>query len=246
MVGDRGGGEERRTLWGYWSKRPIATLLFAAVIVVSLRSIPSINSAEPPGAPQAVSPGGKLFVPIPMATLVKRGGTIMAIDPGTEQKWDVHLGAAQFDYRLRPEFEGRYISLLGVVNEADVPEARAAYTVWLTQRPEKYWQNVAARMQAGDQINFMGYKVKRAGLILLSLVCAGLWVRSLAWAAPMVKRVLEPVNNLTLDPEERERRRRAHALKAGKCPGCGYSIIGLPKRRCPECNETWSEAEFNR
>jgi predicted Zn-ribbon and HTH transcriptional regulator len=37
--------------------------------------------------------------------------------------------------------------------------------------------------------------------------------------------------------------RRAAALARGRCSVCGYSLTGLPERRCPECGETWTEEE---
>jgi len=33
--------------------------------------------------------------------------------------------------------------------------------------------------------------------------------------------------------------RRGEELSRGRCPSCGYSIVGLPERKCPECGAAW-------
>ncbi len=32
----------------------------------------------------------------------------------------------------------------------------------------------------------------------------------------------------------------------GRCPGCGYLLIGLPERRCPECGRPFTFKEVRR
>ncbi len=41
-----------------------------------------------------------------------------------------------------------------------------------------------------------------------------------------------------------EERRRA-ALRACRCPGCGYDLRGTPLARCPECADRFTPAEWD-
>jgi hypothetical protein len=184
---------------------------------------------------------------IPWANLVKRSGAIVAVASGKEQPTDTVLGAAWFDYRLRPEFEGSFVTITGSgITPADMAPARAAYITWLAAQPEPYWQRVAAGLSPGDHVNTLGFRWRRIGQSIVGLLIGpALLLRSLMWAAPIFAAVSEFLGRMSPDPIERERRRRRRALSAGKCPGCGYNITGLPHRRCPECNETWGSSELS-
>jgi hypothetical protein len=218
----------------------VATVVWTVVFWRSAATLPTVNSAVPPGAP-ADSTG---YVPIPTADLVIRAGQVVAIDPGTEAPGEMVQGQAWFDYRLRPEFEGRYVSITGMDVPAERAAAHAAYVAWLAKDRRSYWRGMAASLKAGDSVDTLGYKWRRMGQMVLATISVPAWVISLAWTLPILMPVFEPLAGITRSPEERERLRRRRALALGKCPGCGYSIAGLPKRRCPECNETWAVSEL--
>lgn len=233
-----------RLVWGTWLKHPVATVLLGAGIWWCLSSIPSTNSSDPPGAPTAVTSWGSRFTPTMWTYLVRRSdGSIVAVEPGKETARDRIIGSAEFAYRLRPEREMWSVQINADLRAGEESAARKAFADWLSVHPQRYWRGVASRISLKDDVNVMGYKGVRIGLSAAAMVMCGLLARSLAWAVPIFGAALEPLRRASLDPEERERRRRRRALAAGKCPGCGYEIRGLPKRRCPECNETWGAWE---
>lgn len=230
----------RRPWWRAWLRTPLATVLWIAVIVWCFAMLPRSYSMWPAGAP-TVS-GGAVIVPT--CSIVRRGGSVTAVDCDKVRPSDASIGMAWFDYRLRPEFEGRWITMSEAISAADRPAARAAYITWLGGHPERYWRNVASRLKAADEVNTAGYLGRRIALAIVAFVAFILACYSLVWTLPILTAIAEPLANLSTDPEERERRRRRKRLAAGRCPGCGYAIAGLPQHRCPECNETWSASEL--
>lgn len=235
----------RRGLWRYWMKRPLASVVLGAAVVLCVREIPSGTSADPPGAPTGRTSSGGVFTPNPWSYLARAGdGSIYAIEPGKETPSDRLVGSATFAYRLRPEREVWSVQLHADLNRGEEGAARKAFADWLGTSPHKYWRNMAERLTLVDDDDSISFVGVRIALSALAVTFGGLLVRSLAWAEPIVTAALEPLSRLSMDPEERERRRRRKVLAAGKCPGCGYEIGGLPKRRCPECNETWGAWEL--
>lgn len=230
-------------LWGYWSKTPFATLLWVTVIVWCIGTIPRAISAWPAGAPRLPSGADD----VPRASLVKRAGTIVAVSPASELPGDLVIGAAWYDYRLRPDFEQQCVTITGTgVAISDLPAARAAYVKFLGTQADPYWSGTAAALTPGDQTNKLSLQGRRMAQTVLALLALPLAIRSLAWMVPIIKVVLQPLELIpSPDPIDRERRRRRRKLAAGKCPGCGYAIIGLPRRQCPECSMTWTEAELS-
>jgi hypothetical protein len=202
--------------------------------------LPGANSAWPAGAP--TNPGGTSKVP--WADIVRRNGVVTALAPGQIKPTDTPLGVASYDYRLRPSFEMEQITL-NAVQPADAAAARTAYINLLASSGDRYWQRAAARLGGGNIHGMAGMHWRRTGQWVLGLFIGPFFlIRSLAWAVPYLNVVADASGRLSSDPIERERRRRQRALAKHRCPACGYSIIGLPERRCPECNETWGRHEM--
>lgn len=227
-------------LWGYWSKSPWATVLWASVMVWCIATMPGTTTAWPASAPRL--PGGGDGVP--RASLVRRAGVIVAVAREDERPDDTVIGTAWYDYRLRPEFEQQCVTITGSgVTAREVPAARAAYVAYLKALPGRYWQSVATTLAPGDQSGTVLVHGRRVAQSVLALLVLPLAARSLAWMAPIVHSVVAALRSVAPDPVERERRRRKRRLDAGQCPECGYCILSLPQRRCPECGATWTEEE---
>ncbi|GEM_PF-2179913 len=239
----------RRTLWAYWSKQPVATVLWIGLLVWCVRTLPNTYSSDPPGAPTTKSAAGR-SVAIPLMYIIRNDGVLTGVDGATRTSADMVtdriVGMAWYAYRLRPEFEMSGVIITGDVRPDEMDTARGLYIDFLAKRPERYWERVAGQIKGGNEINTLGFKVRWLAQVMASIMIVPLLLRSLLWLAPIAAKVLEPISKSTLDPEERERLRRRKALGKGLCPGCGYNISGLPKRRCPECNETWAVTELPR
>jgi len=82
---------------------------------------------------------------------------------------------------------------------------------------------------------------KRYRIIWFGLAANILWIiltSALAWL------VLEPIR-LAIRRRIMENR-RIHAVRADRCPNCGYDTRLLPQRRCPECGEVWEKCDEKR
>ncbi len=229
-----------RGLWRHLSKTPWATALWLFVIVWCIGTMPSTTTAWPAGAPRL--PGG--IDDVPRASLVRRSGVIVAIDPATEKPSDNVIGAAWYDYRLRPDFEQKCVTITGTaVAPGDLPAARAAYVAYLGTLTNPYWSATAAKLAGGNRTDTLRFHGRRIAQTSLAIAAFFLLFRSLAWTAPILLRLFDVLGRVTPDPVERERRRRLRRLAAGNCPECGYCILTLPQRKCPECGHTWTEEE---
>jgi hypothetical protein len=119
---------------------------------------------------------------------------------------------------------------------------RDAYYTWLAAHPSKYWQRVAKRL-SGNLSPGSSFRWRALLKIVLNILLAVMFIRSIAWTAPIFDAMGRGVSGATLTPAERAAIRRKKALARGMCPACEYDIRGLPTRVCPECAHRWTESE---
>lgn len=230
--------------WKRWSVGPLASVILVLMLFWSGSRFPAGDASWPSSAPSS-SPTNDITVCIdrvPVSDEHPGGIAIRPIAPGASYGH----GLAFYDYRRRGASEGHYVSILSISLSGDErKEVVRLYLKWLAGHKDRYWRNIAASIDPSGVPSSLSF---HAGLIyrtLLTLVLGGLFVRSLAWTLPILSAVAASLQSVHVDPEERLRQKRRRLLAAGLCPKCKYNIIGLPDRRCPECNETWGRHELH-
>lgn len=100
----------------------------------------------------------------------------------------------------------------------------SAFYGFLTRAGGGRWAQDAAALRAG---NVEERRTDRMGYFHDVLAAVGLMVflYSLAW--------------IPRTPAYLATTRRQRALARGRCPHCGYSIVGLREPVCPECGRSW-------
>lgn len=132
------------------------------------------------------------------------------------------LGLTRERWGLRIEQDGG-----SGFSEEEWREARAAvidftYGRGTSGRPE--FSRLVQQDYERNRVVWSGHVLNAIVLVVL----AGL-VRSLRWVPRAVA--------------TRRQRQRERSLLSGRCPGCGYSISGLPTGVCPECGSAFSQKE---
>lgn len=216
-----------------WVQNPVISVLLFAVFVMLLVVLP-IRSGR----------GG--MRPVLTVLAVRAGEGFRIVDPDNES-WDEASGLLQHSpddvvfvgFREGSYLEGMMAPTRHIVERAVRVEnskltmdgapglrgnVRKAFVAWLNTANRGRYQSIAAELAAGDvrrvTVLWSGYVLDTLLFVTLALL-----VYSLAW--------------VPLFPAWLAATRRQRALARERCPHCGYSIVGLRERVCPECGKSW-------
>lgn len=230
--------------WLRWSRNPLGTVFFFLLLLWNSSRFPVGDTCWPSDAPGS-GPNPTITVCVDRVPISDQFPAGVAIRPAT-QGGDSGLGLVFYDYRRRGALEGHYVSILTLtLTEAERKDAIRQYLAWLGTHNDRYWRSVAANIDPSGTPSTTRFYAQVIWRSLLTLLIGAFLIRSLAWTLPILSAIAAALQSVHVDPEERLRQKRRRLLAAGLCPKCKYNIIGLPDRRCPECNETWGRHELD-